>query len=240
MVVVSMVKLAQRKRNIQAQLKNFSLRMLRDLSRGGEMETTYFVWSSSLRVRGLGLAPPSQTRFLGYLSHRTDLFTYLPPFNTTTLIKPMNEEEEEAPLEDSRIRRNRLARERHVARSKEWRAAYANRRVAQRAARSDAQIVVDANQRIVQRAAQIATNANWRAAQKAARKDAQIATNVKRRAAQKVARSDAQITADAKRRAAQRAMRNDVQIAMDAKRRAAQRTMRNDEQITADANWRAA
>jgi adenylate kinase family enzyme len=26
-----------------------------------------------------------------------------PPFNTTTLIKPMNEEEEEAPLEDSRV-----------------------------------------------------------------------------------------------------------------------------------------
>jgi hypothetical protein len=35
-------------------------------------------------------------RFLGYLYHETDLFTYLPPFNTTTLIKPMNEEEEEA------------------------------------------------------------------------------------------------------------------------------------------------
>jgi hypothetical protein len=32
-----------------------------------------------------------------------DLFTYLPPFNTTTLIKPMNKEEEEAPLEDSRV-----------------------------------------------------------------------------------------------------------------------------------------
>jgi hypothetical protein len=29
-----------------------------------------------------------------------NLFTYLPPFNTTTLIKPMNEEEMEAPLED--------------------------------------------------------------------------------------------------------------------------------------------
>jgi hypothetical protein len=43
MVVVSMVKLAQRKKNIQAQLKNCSQRMLRDLSRGREMETTYFV-----------------------------------------------------------------------------------------------------------------------------------------------------------------------------------------------------
>ncbi len=29
--------------------------------------------------------------------------------NTRTLIKPMNKEEEEAPLEDSRVRRNRLA-----------------------------------------------------------------------------------------------------------------------------------
>jgi len=39
-----------------------------------------------------------------------DLFTYLPPFNTTTLIKPMNEEEEEAPLEDLCVRRSHLAR----------------------------------------------------------------------------------------------------------------------------------
>jgi hypothetical protein len=38
-----------------------------------------------------------------------DLFTYLPPFNTTTLIKLMNEEEEEAPLEDPRVHQNRLA-----------------------------------------------------------------------------------------------------------------------------------
>jgi hypothetical protein len=44
-----------------------------------------------------------------------DLFTYLPPpFNTTTLIKPMNEEEDEAPLEDLRFRRNCIARERHA------------------------------------------------------------------------------------------------------------------------------
>jgi hypothetical protein len=49
-----------------------------------------------------------------------DLFTYLPaPFNTTTLIKPMNEEEEEAPLEDPRVRRNHIARERHAAQSEE-------------------------------------------------------------------------------------------------------------------------
>jgi hypothetical protein len=47
-------------------------------------------------------------------AHGTDLFTYLPPFNTTTLIKPMNEEEEEAPLDDLRVRRNRLSRERHT------------------------------------------------------------------------------------------------------------------------------
>jgi len=42
-----------------------------------------------------------------------------PPFNTTTLITPMNEEEEEAPLEDSRVRHNCLTRERHAARFEE-------------------------------------------------------------------------------------------------------------------------
>jgi hypothetical protein len=41
--------------------------------------------------------------FLGYLSYGTDLFTCLPPFNTTTLIKPMNKKEEETPLEDSHV-----------------------------------------------------------------------------------------------------------------------------------------
>jgi len=50
----------------------------------------------------------------------------------------MNEEEEEAPLEDSRIHRNRLARERHVARSEKQRAADANRRATHKVARSDA------------------------------------------------------------------------------------------------------
>jgi len=59
----------------------------------------------------------------------------------------MNEEEEEAPLEDSRIHRNRLARERHVARSEKQRAADANRRATHKVARSDAQIVTDASQR---------------------------------------------------------------------------------------------
>jgi hypothetical protein len=39
-----------------------------------------------------------------------DLFTYLPPFNTTTLIKPINKAEEEPLLEDPRVRQNRLAR----------------------------------------------------------------------------------------------------------------------------------
>jgi len=38
-----------------------------------------------------------------------------PPLNTTTLLKPMNEEEEETPLENPCIRRNGLAWERHVA-----------------------------------------------------------------------------------------------------------------------------
>jgi len=45
----------------------------------------------------------------------------------------MNEEEEESPLEDRRLRRNRLARKRHAARSKERRAVDANRREGQRA-----------------------------------------------------------------------------------------------------------
>jgi hypothetical protein len=48
-----------------------------------------------------------------------DLFTYLPPFNTITLINPMNEGEEEGPLEDSRVRQNCLAREKNVARFEE-------------------------------------------------------------------------------------------------------------------------
>jgi hypothetical protein len=43
-----------------------------------------------------------------------DHFTYLPPFKRTTIIKPMNKEEEEAPLEDPRVRLNRLAQERHA------------------------------------------------------------------------------------------------------------------------------
>jgi hypothetical protein len=32
-----------------------------------------------------------------------NLFTYLPPFNTTTLIKPMNKKEEGDALEDSHV-----------------------------------------------------------------------------------------------------------------------------------------
>jgi len=45
----------------------------------------------------------------------------------------MNEEEEESPLEDWRLRRNRLARKRHAARTKERRATDASRREGQRA-----------------------------------------------------------------------------------------------------------
>jgi hypothetical protein len=56
-----------------------------------------------------------------------------PPFNTTTLIKPMNEEEEEAPLEDPRICRNRLGRERHATRFEKQCVADANRRATHRA-----------------------------------------------------------------------------------------------------------
>ncbi len=88
--------------------------------------------------------------FPGYLSHGMDLFTYLPPFNTTTFIKPMNEKEEEAPLEDSRVRHNHLAQERHVVRSKEQHATDASWRAIQRAAHNNAQIVVDASQRTAQ------------------------------------------------------------------------------------------
>ncbi len=76
----------------------------------------------------------------------------------------MNEEEEEAPLEDSRIRQNRLARERHAIRSKKQRAIDANRRAIHRATCSDAQIATDANRRETQRAvhsnAQIAADAS--------------------------------------------------------------------------------
>jgi adenylate kinase family enzyme len=86
-----------------------------------------------------------------------------PPFNTTTFIKAMNEEEEDAPLEDLRIRRNHLARERHVARFEEQRAADANRRAIHRATCSDAQIAADAS---------------WRATQRAVCSNAQNAMNV--------------------------------------------------------------
>jgi hypothetical protein len=56
---------------------------------------------------------------------------------------------------------------------------YASQRVAQRAARSDAQIMADANRRAIQRVAQIAMDANWRATQRAVRNDVQIAADVK-------------------------------------------------------------
>jgi hypothetical protein len=55
----------------------------------------------------------------------------------------MNEEEEESPLENPCVRRNRIAREKHVARSKEQRAVDANRRATQRVARSDVQIALE-------------------------------------------------------------------------------------------------
>jgi hypothetical protein len=88
----------------------------------------------------------------------------------------MNEEEEEAHLEDPCVRRNRLARERHVVRFEEQRAADANRRAAQRAMRSDVHIAADANR--------------W-AAQRATHIDAQIAADASRWATQKAVRSDA-------------------------------------------------
>ncbi|CAM6015016.1 unnamed protein product [Sphagnum balticum] len=90
----------------------------------------------------------------------------------------MNREEEEAPLEDPHVRRNHLARERHVTQSEEYHAADASRRAAQRAMCSDAQIAADASQR---------------AAQRAVRSDAQIVANASRWAGQRAVRSDAQI-----------------------------------------------
>jgi hypothetical protein len=68
-----------------------------------------------LRGKGVRVSTPFITRFPGYLSHGTDLFTYLPSFNTTTLIKLMNEEEEDA----SHVHQNCLTRERHATRSEE-------------------------------------------------------------------------------------------------------------------------
>ncbi len=54
-------------------------------------------------------------------------------------------EEEEAPLEDLRIRRNRLTQERHAARFEEQCATDASLWAAQRAACSNAQIMMDAS-----------------------------------------------------------------------------------------------
>ncbi len=58
----------------------------------------------------------------------------------------MNEEEEEALLEDPCIRWNHFAREKHVVRSQKQCVADANQRAAQRGARNDAQIAADASQ----------------------------------------------------------------------------------------------
>jgi len=65
-------------------------------------------------------------------------FHLSPPFNTISLTKPMNEEEEEAPLEDPHVHRNGLAWERHAARSEDQHAADASWQAAQRDARNDA------------------------------------------------------------------------------------------------------
>jgi len=49
------------------------------------------------------------------------------------IIKPMNEEEEESPMEGPRVRRNRLARKRHAVQSKEQCATDASWQEGQRA-----------------------------------------------------------------------------------------------------------
>ncbi len=86
---------------------------------------------------------PSKKCRISFLFVTKGGFTYLPPFNTITLIKLMNEEEEESPLEDLRVCRNCIAREKHAERSKEQRAVDASRRATQRAAHSDAQITLE-------------------------------------------------------------------------------------------------
>jgi hypothetical protein len=55
----------------------------------------------------------------------------------------MNEEEEEAPLEDPHVRWNYLARERHATRYEEQRATDANRRATQTGVRNDVQIATN-------------------------------------------------------------------------------------------------
>jgi hypothetical protein len=62
----------------------------------------------------------------------------------------MNKEEEESPLEGPRIRRNRVARERYVAQSKEQCVADASRQEAQKA--HSAQRVANASRQEAQRA----------------------------------------------------------------------------------------
>jgi hypothetical protein len=76
-----------------------------------------------------------------------------PPFNTTTLIKPMNQEEEEDPLDDLRIRRNYLARERHVAQFEGQCVVDASGWATKRVACINVQITVDASRRATQRVA---------------------------------------------------------------------------------------
>jgi len=60
----------------------------------------------------------------------------------------MNKEQEEAPLEDPRVRRNRLAQERHAIRSEEQRVVDVSQRVVQRVVRSDVHRATDASRRV--------------------------------------------------------------------------------------------
>jgi hypothetical protein len=55
----------------------------------------------------------------------------------------MNEKEEESPLEDPRVRRYRIVREKHATRSKEQRVMDASRRATERAAHNNAQIALE-------------------------------------------------------------------------------------------------
>jgi hypothetical protein len=109
----------------------------------------------------------------------------------------MNEEEEEAPLEDPHIRRNRLARERHAAQSEKQHAADANRWATHRAVRSDAQIATDASWRATPLEDPRIRRNRLAWERHATRSKKQHAANANRQVTHKAVRSDGQIAADA-------------------------------------------
>ncbi len=98
-----------------------------------------FLGGKGVRVSTPFINTFPQLPFLG-----NEPFHLSPPFNTTTIIKQMNEKEEEAPLEDPCVHQNHwpplkdphvhwnhLARERHAARYEEQCVADANQQITQ-------------------------------------------------------------------------------------------------------------